>query len=408
MDFIVILLLLAAVAWFFLRSRRKETGAGKTRGAATAAGPSARGKVSSDEETADRREIEVDVGALTAAGADAWILNPNSPLPITVIGANRDLAEQMRSMLNAAAPWSNKVPELAFLVARNNVHFKEVDEFVAQNKERFTAEVQRRVSESTEWAGASDKDKLDLLREFREDALDALRTHTGRADLYLLLTGEPRNLADDDALLARFDNDYGLYAFYLSRLGRANGVVTVPADDYFRKSWEALAEKGLARRGKDIPRAMLLEGLRLKDLNAILTGTTAKPLGRKAKAVEACLALPDLDARLHQHISFRESFEAVPPPGMDVGALGTAFAYANALAEVVQTTYYTGTCTLQALLEKRLAGPGAYDAWEITNWNDPVPACARQFVKRYGRLPARRPPYHVGCDCRLECSYKDA
>lgn len=400
MSTVVIIILIGVVVWMFWPRKR-------TPDKSSSEQPASSIEISVSRSGSPGRQGTEDIGALTAAGEGAWTLNPNSPLPVTVTGASRELASELRELLNTATSWSYKLPEIAYLIARHNVRFKEVDEFVAQNKARFSAEVQRLMKESSEWAGASDKDKLDLLGEFREKAIASLGVQTGNADLTTLLTGEPKSLTHDDALLERFSGDSALYSFYLSQLGRANSVVLVKADDYFRKSWETLVDKGLALRGKDIPKQDLLAGLRLKDLNAMLAGAIPKPLGRKAKAVEACLALPDLDSRLGQQISYRETFQVVAPQGMDVSALAESFAYANTLAEVVQITFFTGTRTLQALREKKEAGPGVYDAWEVTNWNEPVPACAQQYVKKYGRLPAKRPPYHVGCDCTLECSFKD-
>lgn len=399
MTTVVIVLVAALVVWLFWP--RKRTTATATPEVTV------RFEMSGKATSSSPRQGAENIGALAAAGEGAWVLNPNSPLPLTAVGVDQAVAHALRELLNTVTSWSSKLPDIAYLIAWHNLRFKEVDEFVAQHRARFNAEVQRLMRESSEWASASDKDKLDLLGEFRDTAIKSLGVHTGNADLHLLLTGEPKNLAADDALLARFAGDSTLYSFYLSQLGRANSVVAVKSDDYFRKSWETLVEKGLARRGKDIPKADLLESLRLKDLNAVLQGATPKPIGRKAKAVEACMTLPDLDARLSQHISFRETFQVVPPPDMDVEALAAAFSYATTVAQVVQTTFYTGTRTLEAIREKKESGPGGYDAWEVTNWTEPVPPCASQFVKKYGRLPAKRPPYHVGCDCTLECSFKD-
>jgi hypothetical protein len=135
----------------------------------------------------------------------------------------------------------------------------------------------------------------------------------------------------------------------------------VKADDYWRKGWEQLVENGFAYRGKDIPTQLLLESLRLKDLNELLAGAVEKPLGRKAKAIEVALSLPDLTSRMSNRIAYREMFQAVPPADIDVSALTRSFAYATALASVVQQTYYTGVRTLDAIEEHRRE-PGVYDA----------------------------------------------
>lgn len=127
---------------------------------------------------------------------------------------------------------------------------------------------------------------------------------------------------------------------------------------------------GMALRGKDIPMGNLLEGLRLKDLNEIPEGAVAKPLGRKAKAVETLLALPDRDARLAKKVAFREMFQAIAPADIELADLQASFGHTSEVAAAAQQTYFTGVKTLDAI-EERKRERGVYDAWEISNWEDP-------------------------------------
>ena len=151
----------------------------------------------------------------------------------------------------------------------------------------------------------------------------------------------------------------------------------------------------------------MLEGLKLKELNELLAGTIEKPLGRKAKAVEAALALPDLQDRLAARISFREMFEVVPPQGLDVAKLVESFGYATAVATVVEQTYYTAITTLDVLDEVQQGDSSYYNAWSVTNWEEPLPACAVSVCKKYKNLPSKKPPYHIGCTCRLVRSFNE-
>nr|MCU0973553.1 hypothetical protein [Burkholderiales bacterium] len=305
---------------------------------------------------------QADTGALTPAGEGAWVLNPKALLPLTVLGASREIAEQLRVLLHTPGTWSVKQPEVTYLIARHNLRFKEIDEFVAQLRPRFAAEVERQKKASAEWGGASELDREDMLAEFEERAIQSLGLNHNAFNLELLMTGDLKHGEEDDVLLDRFAGDSALYSIYLGQLGRGGGVVTVTSDDYFRASWEKLVSKGLARRGRDIPTPILLEELRLKDLNEIIAGP--KALGRKAKAIEATLALPDLDERLEKKVAYREKFQAIPPEGLDVAAIADAFAYADAIARVALITCYTGVRTLLAIEERK---EGGYNAYEITN-----------------------------------------
>lgn len=407
MEWIVIILLVVGV-WYWVKGRAKPPAPPRQSAAAEVAVPEIKVTFTTSVGRGAARNSEqpVDVGDLSNAGEGAWVLNPKSPLPLTVLGTDEATAARLKGLLGQAEYWSQKVPEVALLIAQHNLRFKELDAFVAQHKRRFDADVQQRIASSTEWASASEKDRDDLRAEFEEAAEESLGIHVGRADLGLLLRGQPAAFADDDELLKLFAGDAGLYSFYLSQLGRANPVVNVKAEDYGRKLWEQLVEKGMAQRGKDIPAQLLLEGLKLKELNDILSDVVGKPLGRKAKAVEVALALPDLQDRLSQRIAFREMFQALPPAGLNVAGLVESFAYANAVAVVVQQTYFSAVQTLEAIQERK-RDADIYDAWEITNWEDPLPVCAAAVCKKYERLPAKRPPFHVGCNCRLQCAFKD-
>lgn len=407
MEWIVVILVVVGI-WYWRNGQAKPNASSRKMAAADVPSPEIRVtfSTSSSRRTSRERETPMDVGELSSDGENAWVLNSKSPLPLTVLGTDRNTATRLKDLLGRTEYWNQKVPEIALLIAQHNLRFKELDAFIAQHKRHFDADVQKRIAISAEWASASEKDRGDMLREFEEAAEESLGIHVGRTDLGLLLRGQPSSFADDDELLKFFGGDAGLYSFYLSQLGRSNPVANVKAEDYGRKPWEQLVEKGMARRGKDIPVQLLLEGLKLKELNDILADVIGKALGRKAKAVEAALALPDIHDRLSQRIAFREMFQAIPPTGLDVAGLVESFAYANAVAIVVQQTYFTGVETMEAIQERKRES-GIYDAWEISNWEDPLPPCAAAYCKKYDRLPTKRPPFHVGCDCRLESSFKD-
>jgi hypothetical protein len=401
---ILVLIALGAGAWWWFKKKSQSSSAPAVK-PAESVGVKVTVTTSTRSTDSDATP-SLDVGPLTEAGTDAWVLNPLSPLPLTLQGADRALAGQVKELLGRREQWAEKVPGLALLIAKHNLRFKEVDDLALQLKPKYDAHVQRRIKASPDWADASEKDRADLLTEFREDALEALGMDVGQADLATLLQGPPGAFQADDELLHRFDKNLDLYPFYLTQLGRANAVVTVKADDWGRKSWERLADMGMALRGKDIPVGNLLDGLRLKDLNELLEGAVAKPLGRKAKAIEALLALPDRDARLAQKVAFREMFQAIAPADIELADLQASFGHASEVAAAAQQTYFTVVKTLDAI-EERKRERGVYEAWEIRNWADPLPACAKPFCKKYAQLPARRPPFHVGCSCQLENVYKD-
>jgi len=347
-------------------------------------------------------ETPVDVGDLRSTNDGGWVLNPESPLPLTLLGADRATAEKVRSLLLAEKPWNDwQAPELSLLIAERNLRFAEVDAYVADLKARFDTAVEAAIRKSTEWQSANEKDRADLQREFEVAAIESLGTPIAQGTLEALFSGPPQNIQADDALAQLFDGNVSLYAFVLQMV-RYSGdkAVSVPADAYGRKEWESLVAMGVARRGQDIPTEAILAGFRLKELNELLAGTRPKPYGRIAAAVEAAKALPDLEERLAKQVAYRELFQLVIPPSIDVATLLHSFEHATAVARVVQSTFDAGVKTLRVVIEAK-ADPGLYEGWRIESDEDPPLACAKAVCKATKRLPAKRPPFHAGCTCEL-------
>lgn len=402
MEFFIIMCLVVA-AWWLLK-RNTGSSSAKSSGAASGVVVTLTSSIRTKATTEGRTPREV--GPVTAAGPQTWVLSPRAPLPLTLVGGDEQLANTVKSILAGADYWSRREPGLALLIAQHNLRFAEVDEFLGKLRPRFDAEVAKLLKASAEWQTASDKDREDIRAEVEERALEDLGVDVGGVNLGVLLKGQPTAFTEDDALIASFGGDHELYSFYLNKLGRGTSVTTVKVDDWGRKLWERLAERGLALRGKDIPVTEIIEGLRLKDLNELLAGTTEKLPGRKAKALELAAALPNLEAKLSESVSFRELFRVSNPSGLDVAALGASLGYATEVASIVLRTYVACTRTMDTV-EEGQADQEAFDVWEVASLEDPVPACARQYCKKTAKLPGRLPPFHVGCTCELSLSFKD-
>lgn len=347
--------------------------------------------------TVDGHGLEpVDSGALTESPDGAWVLNPKSPLPLTILGAEWAVATQLKTWLDDEIRFVHREIEIAFLIARHNLRCREIDQFVEANRAAFEAFVAQRVTTSEEWGTASARDREDLRREFEQDALENLPlsapAHLGTE---CLLRNQSHDATVDDALLPAFGGDAETYRFFMSRLS-STAVTRVPADDHWRKDWDGLAKRGLARRGQAIPMADILDSLRMKDINELFRDRLPKPLSRKAKAVEFALSQPDVAERVAASVGTRELFQLVPPPGVDVAGLRTAFEHATATSRLLIDTYRSGGDTLRERLDSERP-----TAWEIEHPDSPIPACAQKRCKRSTARPSRLPPFHAGCQCQL-------
>ncbi len=297
----------------------------------------------------------------------------------------------------------NNLTEITYIIAQYNVECIELEEFVSRLRSQVFEYIEKRKQESEEWEQASERDREDLIREFQKDALESLFTRPPNDRvLETLVFKAPQSVTVDDELLELFSGNIELYRFYVSNLGRASKVVQVPADSYYRKAWESLVELGLAKRGKDIPVKALLESLRLKDINEYFADRLDKKLTRKAQAIEFAAAQPDVWEVLSKHISFREMFQIVEPPGIDVTAIKECYEYAFAQAKLIRDTYVAGYRTLEWLQE---AETNAYSGWEIQAENC-CRFCSALNGERTQRILSKLPPFHIGCRCSIRPIYE--
>jgi hypothetical protein len=344
----------------------------------------------------------VDTGKVTKVGEDAFCINPKSPLPLTLKGLSSSDAKKFKSLLDGEAQWQRNLSDITFLIAQHNIECVELEEFTYKLRAEVNEYVEKRKRSSEEWTESSEKDRIDLTREFQNAAIESLsvRPSNERA-LEVLIFGSPGDVTADDKLLELFSGNKDIYRFYVTSLGRGSKANQVPADDYYRKNWEALVELGLAKRGKEIPIEALLDGLRVKDINEYFTDRLEKKLTRKAMAIEFAVAQPDVADVLSKHISFREMFQISEPQGIEISDIKACYEYASAQAEVIRDTYVAACRTLDALEDSRDA---EYDGWEIEA-EDCCQQCSAINGKRTKRKPAKLPPFHIGCTCSLEGVY---
>lgn len=375
-------------------------------------------KRSPSRDTRDQTELPIKITVSSSGGGSldgekvdsgdivetesGYVLNPKSPLPLSVNGLTRTDAFALKGYLDAEVNWGRKLWEIAYLFAQSNATCKEVEEYIRTYRPAYTETIERLKAESKDWNVSSEKDKEDMLSEYKQKAIEGLPVKPSQPEvLDILFDNPPSDFTADDKLLSFFGKDVELYRFYVSQLWRAGKVVAVPAEDYYRKQYEVLVEKRLARRGQDIGMEEILNGLRLKDINEALQGLVEKPFGRKAKAIEFAVTVPDVKERLGKIIAFREMFQICEPEDIDVHEIQKCYEYANAIATLVRDTYVSGAHTLRSTSDAKDAG---FDFWKILAENC-CESCKSYHGKRYKRKPSKLPPFHLGCNCQLEGSY---
>jgi hypothetical protein len=347
-------------------------------------------------------------GAVKAVGQTGWyLLNPDTNRPMTVAGVDRPTAETLQGLLHRGYQEfsSDYRRELMAFLLRTNVRWGELETYLERACASYRQSLDEQQRTSSEWTQAGERDREDLLTEFRQVAIKALDVRPF-ADLTVLLEDAPSDAQLDDALLA----EYGFEALelYLHSYGEYR-VVKVAADSRDRETFERLVELELARRGTAIPIRNILGQWTLKDMNEIAAGIGLSAFRRKAPAIDALTAVPDIQTRLGARMAWRELFQLLPLSEkyrhVDLMVLGRSWRYAREVLELMRSTYVSSGWEThhQANWDQMAGQKPAY--WTLSAAPDACPACARAAQVGYRGECVPRTPLHLGCRCTASAHY---
>jgi hypothetical protein len=336
---------------------------------------------------------------------ESWIINAKTNLPITLIGIERTVAEQIKSVLdesyNETSYYTAK--RLTPIIARSNVRWKELDEYLAKYGERYRKSVEQMISSSTEWSSASDRDRSDLRAEFKLAAMNQLEVRPIGVDVSVLFDGDPEDATLDDALIDRYGFD--LLQVYLRCADGLEKVRVVPADHYSRQDFERMVEVGLAARGQEIAPADILASLKLQEMNALVVDRVEKPLRKKADAIAFLAAQGDIMTLLAGAVAFRELFQLRVLPDefsqIDLAAVSRSWKHAAAVAEVMANTYSSAGRSIQ--FEQKNRDLSFIKGWTV--WHCQCSHCQALPEKVYPKKQFPKVPYHVGCMCFVRAEF---
>ncbi len=336
-----------------------------------------------------------------ASPDEGWILNPMGTFPLTISGIDRSTAEEIKRLLDEGQSQHiyAQARTLVPLVARSNIHCKEIDEYISKFKPQYLGKLEELKRSSSEWTSASEKDREDLLIGFRQEAIQSVDIRP-YCDLEALFECEPADISIDDDLIDRFG--YDNLKVCLRYAGNLNKVRNITADHYERAVFEKLVELGLAIRGMDIPLPSILETLTLKQMNELVADLNQPLFKRKSKAIESLIALPDIKERVGRIVAFRELFKLKPLPSefshIDLSQISNAWRYANEIATLIAHTY--------AMSQNRYQNPDLdsfITGWELSPIGDGATCsyCTRAATKAYPKNKRLNAPLHIGCRCNV-------
>lgn len=344
-----------------------------------------------------------DTGPVTGASHSGWTINPKSSRPLTLLGIDEQIAQNIKSLLDQSYSLGtyNQIRALAPLIVRSNLRCKEIDEYTTKFKPQYEKYIEQLKQSTSEWASASEKDREDLLSTFRTQAISQLDIRP-YCDLETIFECAPSDATIDDSLIDRFGFDnLQLYLRYADNLEK---VRVVPANHYDRTTFEKLVEARLAIRGQNISTAAMLETLKLKDMKEIVADLNSPPFKKKSQAIEYLSSVQDIRERLSKVLAFRELFQLTALPqefsSIDLSKIAVSWKYAREIATLLVHTYTMGGYSARDK-ERYQEDFSFITGWELLLANDDncCPYCKRAASANYPKNRKPLVPLHLGCRC---------
>jgi len=367
-----------------------------------------------------KRNIPVDIHVTTSFGTSSsvnvekfkpiqqdnngdWILNPGAPFKLTLLNSDEKIATQIRELLdNDEIRDYRKDDKLMALFAEYNLKVKEIESYKKKYRKTYETKIEELKNSTKEWETSGEKDKEDLMKEFRKIAIKTIYERAN-CNIEVLFEYEPKDISIDDELI----QEYGFENLqtYFRFADNLDKVRVIANDHYSRANFEKLEELGLAKRGQYLPKEEILMTLTLKDLNAIAENPE-KEFKRKNQAVEYILSLNDLDTKIGKYISLRELFKLNPLPkkysSVNTQEIIKTWQYHAEEVSLLMDTYRNSYYSWRDLKDKEYVK--GYTV-EPLDKEDPCPCAKERSEKKYPKSSPPKVPCHVGCNCFLQKEY---
>lgn len=332
-----------------------------------------------------------------------WVLNPGAQFKLTLLNIDEKIAQDVRSLLdNEEIRDHRKDDKIMALFAEHNIKVKEIESYKRKYQKQYFDQIEELKKNSNEWQTLGEKDKEDLLIEFRQTAIKTLYERAD-CDLEILFEYEPKDITIDDELI----QEYGFENIqtYLRYADKLEKVRVIPKDNYDRSTFEKLAEFGLAKRGAELSKEDILMTLTLKELNAIAQNPE-KNYKRKKQAVDYILTLENLDEKIGKHISLRELFKLKPLPvkysSINLQELKDTWSYHAVEVQLLMDTFRNSFYSWRDLKDKEFIK--GYTI-EPLDKEDPCPRALDRSKRKYPKSSPPKVPCHIGCNCFLNKEY---
>ena len=290
-------------------------------------------------------------GSLRGSVEKGWIVNDGAMFPLTIQNTTLEVAQRVRTLLNRLGTFSDfkdNYSELTNLIVSENIIVKEIEDFVIQNRNKFTQELKNILDNSQEFEAMGEMDQENFIEEAKEKAADTIE-----GDGHLLLTlieDRPIDLTLDDELV----QEYGFDTMSTFLRYHDSGIQKIDRGHYLRASFEKLVSLGLCLQGKYVDLDLVLNKMKLMEMNEIAQ-PIEKPFTRKKQAIEYLLTLSDIEKRAGKFIAFNELFQVIDLPikyaHINLEKLSNYWTYYYSYTEALVITFRTSLSACSSIVE---------------------------------------------------------
>jgi len=328
---------------------------------------------------------------------NGFALNSGSNFELTLYNAPEDVIRKIKKVLDSKMDFQDKEVSLCPLFLQHNVKCREIDEYVEKYKPKYFEKIEDLKKNSEEYKNASEMDKIDIEKEFFEEAVNALY-EIADCNIELLFSADDINLTASDELIKEygFESILTYVDFINNKYVDYDKVFDKAHIDRDSKKTEILLKAHLATLEEEKPINEVLKEYTLKDLNEIAVGQDFK---RKDRAIEYILSNDNLKNDIGKRIASVRRFKLKRLP--NVNDLSAFWASVKEQIKLIIYTYESGKRYAETIKNFKDYVKG----FVVENFRGTDIVCPRSKEicgKKYSNKNPPKLPTHIGCSCYLE------
>ena len=326
------------------------------------------------------------------------IINPYSPFQITLYNSDKKTIMEVEKVLKDENIW-NKTKELLPLFTKNDIRCKEVDEYILKYKPLYQNMLRDKLSNSTEYQQATERDKEIIEDEIKDEILNQIPERAD-CDLQTLFDFSDIDITIDNVLIQKYGFDV------ISKYFGLNHYKNKIVGHWERKDFEDLLNADLAIAAENIPKEEILASQTLKVLNSICEKEDGF-FKRKNKAIDYLNENQNLISNIGKFVATRNLFKLKKLPSefdtLDVEKISANWNFTKEYIKLISETFRNSEYSRETNNRENYSWIKGFTVEKFEDYNSNF-VCQRareECKKKYSKSNPPKLPFHIGCNCTL-------